>query len=187
MNRPARLNRVLLAILGLLLLAAGLLPIAIRSGWLPVLGPDRPLVPGTALPPTWVLYAAAVAGLVVALAGLRWLAAQLTRRPRARIWRFDTDPATGSTELSSSAAAKPFVEEVRSYQGVHDATAVLLGNRAGPALEIVVSVEHDGDPADIRTRIRTEGVPRLRQALDLDSLPARVELRFTAATGARVS
>ncbi|WP_284748184.1 hypothetical protein [Amycolatopsis sp. RTGN1] len=51
----------------------------------------------------------------------------------------------------------------------------------------VVSVEQDGDPAEIRERIRDDGVPRLCQALDLDSLSTRVELRFTTAAGARVA
>ncbi|WIX98382.1 alkaline shock response membrane anchor protein AmaP [Amycolatopsis mongoliensis] len=187
MNRPAALNRTLIAFFGLLLVAAGAIPAAIRFRRLPVLGDDRPLVPGTDLPPTWVLYVTAAAGIVVALAGLRWLAAQLARKPRSRVWRFETDPDAGGTELATTAAVAPFADELRAYPGVHAATATLAGTRENPALVAVVSVEQDGDPSEIRDRIRTEGIPRLCQALDLDSLPSRVEFRFTTTAGTRVA
>lgn len=187
MNRPAGLNRFLLAVFGLVSVAAGAVPAAIRFHWLPALGGDRPVVPGTALPPTWVLYATAAAGIVVALAGLRWLAAQLVRKPGSRTWRFEADPDAGSTELATTAAVGPFTEELRGYPGVRTATASLSGPRDHPELFAVVSVEQDGDPAEIRDLIRDHGVPRLCQALDLDSLPTRLELRFTTTTGARVA
>lgn len=183
MNRPATLNRVLLTFFGLLLVAAGSIPAAIRFHWLPILGGDRPLVPGTDLPPNWALYVAAAAGIVVVLAGLRWLAAQLGRKPRGRIWRFESD--AGSTELATTAAVAPFADELRAYPGVHTATATLAGTRDDPVLVAVVSVEQDGDPREIRDRIRAAGIPRLCQALDLDSLSTQVEFRFTT-TGTRV-
>lgn len=187
MNRPAGLNRTLLAIFGLLLLAAGAIPAAIRFRRLPALGADRPVVPGTALPPTWALYVTAAAGIVVALTALRWLAAQLVRKPGSRTWRFEADPGAGSTELATTAAVAPFTEELRGYGGVRTATASLTGPRDHPVLLATVSLEHDGDPTGIRDRIRGEGVPRLCQALDLEALPTRVELRFTTTTGARVT
>lgn len=181
MNRPARLNRTLLAFFGLVLVAAGALPAAIRFGRLP--GAGRPLVPGTGLPPTWVLYAVAAAGIVVALAGLRWLAAQPVHRPRSRVWDFGDDG--GRTELAAGAAVVPFVEEVRGYPGVHDAKATLAGTRENPVLEAIVSLEQDGDPTAVRRRIHSDGVPRLCQALDLDALPIRIECRISGAAGSR--
>ncbi|QKV80300.1 alkaline shock response membrane anchor protein AmaP [Amycolatopsis sp. Hca4] len=187
MNRPAGLNRTLLVIAGLLLIAAGAIPAAIRFHWLPALGGNRPIVPGTALPPTWVLSATAAAGIVVALAGLRWLAAQLIRKPAGRTWQFEADPGAGRTELATTVAIGPFTEELRGYPGVRTATASLTGSREHPELFAVVSVEQDGDPAAIRDRIRETGVPRLCQALDLDDLPTHVELRFTTAAGTRVA
>ncbi|WP_290059068.1 alkaline shock response membrane anchor protein AmaP, partial [Amycolatopsis solani] len=134
MNRPARLNRTLLAAFGLLLIAAGAVPAAIRFHWLPALGADRPIVPGTELPPTWVLYVSAAAGIVVALAGLRWLAAQLVRKPAGRTWRFEADPDAGTTELATTAAVGPFTEELRGYPGVRTASASLTGTRERPEL-----------------------------------------------------
>ncbi|MCR6483208.1 hypothetical protein M8542_10305 [Amycolatopsis sp. OK19-0408] len=107
-NRPARLNRFLLGLFGLALLAAGAFAVATHFGLLRLVDPDAPLVPGTDLPPTWVRYAAA------------------------------------------------------------------------PTLVLVVTVGQDGDPAAIRERLDTQGLPRLREALE--EIPVRVEFRFSAAT-----
>ncbi|MEU7788976.1 alkaline shock response membrane anchor protein AmaP [Amycolatopsis sp. NPDC049159] len=185
LNRPARLNRLLLGLFGLVLLAAGGFAVATHFGRLGVLDPASPLVPGTAGPPTWVLYVAAASALVLGLLVLRWLLAQLARRPRTQIWRFETDPEHGRTELTADAAVVPFAEELRAYPGVHGARATLAGPRTDPGLALVISVAQDGDPARIRERVETEGLPRLRQALDLDELPVAVEFRFSSATGPR--
>jgi hypothetical protein len=184
-NRPARLNRVLLGLLGLVLLAAGGFAVATHFGRLRVVDPRATLVPGTATPPTWALYAAAAVAVVLGLLVLRWLLAQFTRGPRSRTWRFETDPDRGRTELAADAAVAPFTEELRAYPGVHRAAATLAGTREDPALALVVSVAQDGDPTEIRERLAEEGLPRLRQALGLDALPVSVEFRFTTAAGPR--
>jgi len=122
-NRPARLNRTLIAVLGLLLMTAGALPAAIRFHWLPALGADRPLVPGTALPPAWVLYAAAAAGIVLALAGLRWLAAQLVRKPRQP----QSLPAHGAKRRCLRRAKRP---PIRASAAPHRASSRPYGSPA---------------------------------------------------------
>lgn len=184
-NRPARLNRTLLALLGLVLLAAGGFAVATHFGRLTVVTPESALVPGTGTPPTWALYAAAAAAVLVGLLLLRWLIAQLTRRPKTRTWRFESDPDTGRTELAASTAIEPFVDEVKTYAGVHAAHATLAGSREDPAVALVISAEQDGDLTAIRRRLDDEGLPRLREALDLDELPVTVEFRFSAKTAAR--
>ncbi len=184
-NRPARLNRTLLALIGLVLLAAGGFAVATHFGTLPVLAPDSPLVPGTGTPPTWALYAAAAVAIVLGLLLLRWLLAQPARKPKSHTWRFESDPGAGRTELAASTAIQPFLAEVTTYPGVHAAHATLAGTRENPAVALVLSAEQNGDVTAIRDRIEAEGLPRLRQALDLDALPTAVEFRFSAKTGAR--
>jgi hypothetical protein len=184
-NRPARLNRTLLALLGLLLLAAGGVAVAAHFGKLAALAPDAALVPGTGNPPTWALYVTAVAAIVLGLLVLRWLLAQLARRPKTHTWRFESDPDTGRTELAASTAVEPFVDEVTAYPGVRTAHATLAGAQDGPSLALVISTEQDGDLMEIRRRLDDEGLPRLRQALDLDDVPVSVEFRFSAKAGAR--
>lgn len=185
LNRPARLNRGLLAILGITGLAAGGFAVATHFGRLSVIDPDSTLVPGTGTPPTWVLYTAAAVAVVLGLLLLRWLLAQLARKPKTHTWHLETDPATGRTELPAATAISPFTTEVGAYPGVHSAHATLAGTPDAPAVALVISVEQDGDLTAIRHRIDTDGLPRLRQALDLDALPTTIEFRFSTKTGAR--
>ncbi|MDQ3402333.1 MAG: alkaline shock response membrane anchor protein AmaP [Actinomycetota bacterium] len=185
LNRPARLNRGLLATFGVILLAAGGFVVATHFGKLPILKPGSALVPGTDLPPTWVLYVTAAGAVVIGLLVLRWLAAQLTRKPKTHTWRFEQDPDHGRTELAASTAVAPFVNEVATYPGVHAAHGTLAGTRQAPTVVLVVSAEQEGDLTAIRRQIATVGLPRLCQALDVAKLPATVEFRFSTKSGAR--
>ncbi|EMD22700.1 hypothetical protein C791_8024 [Amycolatopsis azurea DSM 43854] len=72
-----------------------------------------------------------------------------------------------------------------TYPGVHAAHATLAGTRDTPAVALVISAEQGGDLTEIRHRIDTDGLPRLCQALDLDTLPTTVEFRFSTKAGAR--
>ena len=110
-NRPARLNRTVLALLGLLLLLAGALVLIAGSGvttsapaGLPVAA-DAPLLPPNPEPPAWLPWAGTAAAAVVGLAALRWLAAQAVRVPRGTNWQLADDPHTGATLLSTTTAA----------------------------------------------------------------------------------
>ncbi|MET0133808.1 MAG: alkaline shock response membrane anchor protein AmaP [Kibdelosporangium sp.] len=186
LNRPARLNRCLLAIIGGMLLAGGGLAMATGLGWLP-LDPATPLVPGTELPPTWTLYVIAVVTVVLALLCLRWLAAQFARKPKTRTWRLEEHPDHGRTELAARVATTPFTADITGYPGIHAAHADLTGTQDSPTLAVVVITEHNADLTDIRHRLDTHGLPRLRDALDLTSLPVTLEFRFTTKPGTRAS
>lgn len=185
LNRPARLNRSLLAVAGLVLLAAGGFALASHFGWLNVFAPDTRVVAGTALPPTLGLYVAAAAGIVLALLALRWLLAQLARKPKTVVWRFEENPALGRTELAANTAIEPLLAELRSYPGVSSARGSLTGSREAPALTLTITVDRGGNPSDIRRRLEDEGLPRLRAAIELAELPTTAEFRFNARTGSR--
>ncbi|MET8846033.1 alkaline shock response membrane anchor protein AmaP [Amycolatopsis sp. NPDC004625] len=185
LNRPARLNRALLTLIGLILLAAGGFAVATHFGKLRLLAPDTPLVPGTARPPGWVWYVIAASAVISGLLLLRWLGAQLARNPKTHTWRFGTEPDRGTTELAPGTAVEPFLAEIRAYPGVHAAHATLAGTRETPALALVLTAEQDGELSTIRDRLDTHGLPRLRQALDLDILPVTIEFRFTTRIGTR--
>jgi hypothetical protein len=184
LNRPARLNRCLLAIIGVTLLTGGGLALATGLGWLPV-DPATPLAPGTELPPTWTLYAITGVAVLLALLCLRWLAAQLARKPKSHTWRIDDDPTHGHTELAARIATTPFTADITAYPGIHTAHADLAGTQHTPTLAVVVTTDHGADLTDIRHRLHTHGLPRLRNALGLTSLPVTLEFRFTTKTGAR--
>ena len=179
------MNRVLLFLCGVVLLAAGGAAGAAHFGRVPGLAPDAPLVPGKELPPTWVLVVTAVAAVVLALVCLRWLLAQVPRTP-AETWRWTGD--NGSTRMSTSVATAPLAEEISSYPGVRKVEAALTGPHTAPRLALVVRAHGDADVREIRRRIDSASLPRLREALESPELVATVEFRLaTSAAPARVS
>ncbi|RDI43292.1 hypothetical protein [Nocardia mexicana] len=177
-NRPARLNRTLLAVIGLALAVAGGCVIAAWSGRLRWADPDAALVPGTAAPPGWVLVAIAVGAVLIGLAALRWLAAQATRLPRRTSWRIGAPGAAGITVLDSRTAAAPLVTDIESDPQVRSATARLSGPAGAPELHLVVTAEPDADLTALRGRILSHAVARLRTALEVDIIPVTMELRL---------
>jgi hypothetical protein len=182
-NRPARLNRTLLALTGLLLLAGGGFAVATHFRWLRVLDPSTQLIPAPDTPPTWVFYVVAVVAVVVGLLAVRWLAAQVLRRPKTSVWQFAG--TGGATRIDAGTATGPLTEEIGTYQGVHAAAATLAGSQDDPALYLTITAERDADLGELRQRVDEHALTRLREALDLNSLPAVFEFRFTAKTGAR--
>lgn len=177
-NRPARLNRGLLGLLGVLLAAAGGLVIAAHLGAFGRISRDSSLVPGTEEPPRWVFYLAIAGAVVLALAALRWLAAQFTRLPKRTVWQLGEAGEQGRTQLGSSTAAEPVVADVETYDGVRSATARLSGSALAPDLHLLVSTDPDADLTALRTQILGHAVPRLRTALDLTAIAVTVEFRI---------
>ncbi len=189
-NPPSRLNRSLLAVVGLLLLAAGATVLTIGLGPLPAaplgIGPDTALLPTQPTLEGWEPYAAAAAGTLLGLLALRWLLAQARRRPPDSIWHLDRSPtAPGSTALPTSAAAAAIAHDITTYRGVDTATATLAGSHSAPTVHLDVAIETRASVADLRHRITTEALPRLRTALQLDQLPAQLVLRLDAHDGTR--
>lgn len=107
LNRPARLNRTLLAVFGVLLLASSSFVLAAHFGQLTFLDSDATLTPATAYPPAWALWTAAATAIVLGLLILRWIAAQLTRRPKTHTWHLEQNPERGTTELAANTATAP--------------------------------------------------------------------------------
>jgi hypothetical protein len=181
-NRPARLNRTLLAITGLVLLLAGAFSLAFGLGLLRNvlhgLDPTVPLLPAQLDPPTWVAYVTIVVAVVVGLLCLRWLLAQALRRPKTATWRLPGDSGRGATRLDTDHAADSIAADIAAYRGVAKANATLTGPRAQPVLHLVVHTETGTDIGPLRERITTHALPRLRHALELDTLPADLLLRL---------
>ncbi|MCC3315195.1 hypothetical protein [Nocardia africana] len=177
-NRPARLNRALLALIGLALILAGVYAILAYAGVLHWVDRDAPLVPGTAEPSQWVFVAVVAGAVVVGLAALRWLAAQFARLPSRMRWHIGTVGNTGETLMDSNVAAAPVATDIESYPEVRSAQARLSGPGRAPHLHLVVTAEPDADLTALRRRILSEAVSRLRQALEVDAVPVSLELRL---------
>jgi hypothetical protein len=180
-NRPARLNRTVLTLLGLLLLLAGAFVLLVGSSAataLPVAA-DARLLPVHSDVPTWLPWAGAAAAVVVGLAALAWLVAQAVRVPPGANWQFADDPRTGVTLLNTATAAAPLAEEISTYPGVRAVTARLAGAHQRPVLHIRITVDDRASISDLRHRIDEVAIPRLVGALDLPALDADLILRPT--------
>ena len=186
-NRPARLNRTLLGIVGIVLLAAAAFALLTAFGVLPFLRRDQPLTSPTLALPTWASYVALVVAVLLGLLCLRWLVAQTLRQPKTGTWRLEDDTSGGATRLQAQSAVEPLVDEIEGYPGVHRVSARLSGTSARPMLHLVIGCEDTADVTELRRRIDGEAVPRLRQALDLPVLPADLLLRLDDATSARTA
>lgn len=174
-NRPAGLNRALLVLLGIVLLAGSVLAVLAYF-----YRPGLRLLPEIGQPPAWTPAAVGAVGVVLGLLALRWLLAQFVRGPKTYVWQLNAD--TGTTRFKPTIAMMPFTDEITELSGVRAAYADLGGTRDSPTLAVVITAEPDADLRQIRQTLAVEAVPRLRQALDLDALPATVEFRFSSTT-----
>jgi hypothetical protein len=189
MDRHAsRLNHVCLALLGLVLLAAGLVGLARGLG---AFGRDAaadPLITDAmrryAAEQDWFWPVVTGVGAVLAVLGLAWLLAQ-ARSERLPGLALEPDPSAGATRVSERAVTAALEEEIAEYPGVRSVRAHLLGSSARPRLNLNVAYGGRADLDALRRRIREEAVPRLRVALERDSLPAVVKLRLLSGEGER--
>ena len=190
-NRPARLNRTLLGVIGLILLLAGAAVAALGLGLLrrlaPGIDPGTPVLSAPPSPPTWAAYVAIVAAVIIGLLCLRWLLAQTRRRPKSGTWTLPAaaGPDAGATRIGTTDAADALVTDVEGYPGVSKAVADLTGDRTRPTLQLIVTAGQEASTSELRRRIHDHALPRLRQALDLDGLHARLILRLDSTPPAR--
>ncbi len=183
-NRPARLNRSLLLLAGALLLAVAAFILTAAFGLLPLVASGAPLATSPQVP-VWVPWATAVTAVLVSVLCLRWLLAQTLRRAKTTTWQLAHDPRRGSTRLAADTAVTPLVEEIETYPGVRQARAELAGSRAHPRLHLRVGTEDRADISELRRRIDTDAIPRMREALELDHLETDLLLRLHDARSTR--
>jgi hypothetical protein len=180
-NRPARANRTLLICLGIVVAAAGAFSLLTSYGVLPTpgFGPNRPVITHTAPPADWVPYVVTVVAILLGLACLVFLSRQGRRRPKTRPWRLSGNTDTGYTRLHTGTAIEPLVLELETYPGVVAAAAWLSGAPERPVMLLRLRTDHQADLPALREEIRTEAVPRLLAALDLDELPTDIVVEPT--------
>lgn len=183
-DRINGVNRAVLALLGLLLLAGGGLGLAWSFG---VFGSGRhPLLPPAVSDVfrtrSWIWWVIAVACLVLALLSLRWLLAQLRTD---RIGRLDLteDDRDGQLTVSAGALTDAVQTEVTGLRGVTAASAHLR-DRRGRRLTLTVELADYADIAEVRNALEERVVAHARQAIDDPVLPVDIELRPGASRSA---
>ncbi|MFJ7266135.1 alkaline shock response membrane anchor protein AmaP [Streptomyces sp. NPDC099050] len=181
-------NRVLLALLGLVLLAAGA-SVLTASG--PFEGRHEPLLaphgPGWPAPwwvaPWWVVLAAL--GVCVVLA-LWWLLSQLRR---ARLAAVLVDSGDGAFAVLRGRALEEAVEAdvQEAVEGVARCRVTLRGRRGAPALRVALELEPHAVPADVLAALAGPVLGRARASAALAALPAEARLHVTPRRARRVT
>ena len=184
-----RVNRTALTLLGLLLAALGGYGLARGWGAFGDRAADEPLLleslRDVARTEGWFWPAAAVAAALAAFAGLAWLRAQLAPATTGEVDLTHREDA-GTTVVQPAGAARALSREIETYRGVTQASARLTGSNEAPEVDLRVDVTDDCNLADLRSRIDSEALPHLEQAIDLAGLAATVEFRITSESGRRL-
>ncbi|TDB88596.1 alkaline shock response membrane anchor protein AmaP [Actinomadura sp. 7K534] len=182
-RRPAHLNRTGLILVGVVLAAAGGAGLARGLG---VFGDGRASAPVLtagvrrfAEDNAWFWPAVAAAAVVLALLGIAWLLAQ-GRTGRLPGLALEPDAGAGTTRLSAKAVSAALEAEIGEYPGVRKVRARLIGSSGRPELRLNIAYGEHADPAELRRRVQDEAVPRLRAALERDSVPTVVRLRLVS-------
>ena len=190
MSRPLdRVNRVLLVLLGLLLLATGGVAVATALGAFGEAISERAVLDRESddylRENPWIWWAVAGVCLLVAILALRWLFAQFTTNRVGRVVLQRGRP-DGDTVVRGAAVSSAMEEDVQAFHGVRSARVQLHGDQTAPTARLVVGVEDRADLAALRQRIEHEAVPSLRQCLDAPSLPVHVRLQLSGGRAKRV-
>ncbi|PSK92264.1 hypothetical protein CLV63_11821 [Murinocardiopsis flavida] len=179
---PARVNRIVLALVGLVLIAAGAAALAVGAGVFGA-GPARaelfggPVAAWLGRP--WAPYALAAAAIIVALLALRWLTALGGTDTVGRL-RMETEAAPGTIEMPAAVARGALEEQVGRYPGVRRVRANLAESRHDPSVRLDLTLNADADVADVWRRCRGEAIEQLRGSLEVDRLPAVIRMSMTA-------
>ena len=180
-DRPERVNRTLVSLIGLILLLLGAYGLARSYG---LFGDDRarqPLLTSDmrdwVSDQSWFWPAIAAACAVLAYLGWRWFRYQIRPTPRVPDMELEPDGTTGSTRLRPAGAANALAADIERNSGVQSASARLLSDGGEPELDVRVDLFDDADIPAVRQHIEEVAFERFRQALQVDGVRAHVQLR----------
>lgn len=179
--RSAGGDRATITLVGLVLLAAGVLVALLSYGVFGTARAGRPLldpmiVDTLRAQPLVSRIVAIVAGVVLALLGLVWASNSVRpeRRPDVVI---DGGPDT-SIVVSSTAVADAVATQAGGLPGVGRARARLVGAESAPALRVTLWLADDADVRDVLRRLDEHVLTTARESLGLSALPVAVRLEL---------
>ncbi|GAB3124855.1 alkaline shock response membrane anchor protein AmaP [Streptomyces calidiresistens] len=194
-------NRVLLALIGVLLVGAGAAVVAaaldlparwgipLPDGWSPrapddvlLTDADRTRWVGEGW---WWPVVIGVLSLLVLLTAW-WALTQFRRGRRRELPLGDEAEGADATVLRGAALEEVVTEEIESFPGVERARVVLDGGRRGSRLRAGVVLEAGARPGEVVRRFRTEALEHLRTSTGRERLPADLRVRSTRHAADRV-
>ena len=181
-SRANVINRVVLTALGLLLLAAGGLGLALSAGVFGAWRATYPVLPQevSTYPDgrPWFWWAVAGVLLLIAVLALLWLLIQLKTDRTTRLDR-TTNARDGYTTLHASALTNAVEDEALSVTGVTGASANAHEHR-GQHVFLRVELVDSANIAEVRSRLEDEVVAHLREGVDDPLFPVTIQLRPAA-------
>ncbi len=189
-SRIDRINRGVLAIVGLVLLLAGALALVLGTSLFEINRADKAVIPGGVSTfigdNPWYWWALAAGCVVVALLLLQWLIAQFhtNRLPRLNV---EPDRSDGETVLEAHAISDAVESEVEAISGIRSASMRLLGTQSSHRHQLTVLLDERADINAVRSRLSRQTVPNLRRALDFDGPQLDIRLALPARRRRRVA
>lgn len=178
-TRANVVNRVVLTVLGLLLLAAGCLGLALSLGAFGAWRATYPVLPQevSTYPDgrPWFWWAVAGLLLLIAVLALLWLLSQLRTDRATRLDR-TTNAREGHTTVHASALTRAVEDETLGITGVTGASANVREHR-GQHMFLRVELADSADLAEVRNRLEDEVVAHLREGVGDPGFPVTIELR----------
>ncbi|WP_410809139.1 hypothetical protein [Micromonospora sp. 067-2] len=172
-------HRLLWTIIALLLVAGGGVALAVSFGELPVGDPGAVLLGAGLLNPwrlaaPWSTLAAAVVGVLLALAGLQLLN-RAPRRPDRALRGILSHPGRrpGRTRLAAEVLTRALERDLTGNAGVHRARVILSGTPPRPDVWIRVDMTADARAAGVREHVH-DAVRRF--ATTADCQPAHLDV-----------
>ncbi|MGW6980583.1 alkaline shock response membrane anchor protein AmaP [Streptomyces sp. NPDC054932] len=179
-------NRILLAVAGTVLLAAG---VVVLTGSWPLNGRHAALLSAQTRSRYWHddgWWWVVLAGLAVCvLLALWWLLSQL-RRPRLQALYVDTGDGAFAL-LRGRALEEAVAAEAGALDGVAGCRVVLRGRRGSPALRVALKLEPHAVPADALAHVAGPVLTHARTSAGLPELPAEARLKVTSHRAQRVN
>ena len=189
-QRSGLLNRALLAVIGLVVLLAGIVAALIALGLLARI--ITAIGIGLAVPVTSskVLgsgvgaffdqpVAVGLLGVILGVIGLAWLMAQIPRTNAAKPFRLQDDAARGVTICRADVLTDAVEADAERLLGVADASAVLRGTARQPELTLKVTVNDRTDIQRLLHSLQAETAARLVSAMETPLKHLAVQVHVT--------
>lgn len=174
-----RRNRFWFVVLGLLLLAAGILGLLVQAE---VLDADTPgqfygRVRDLAADYPGATIAILIAlGLLLFLVGISWIRRQIAT-PATRLREVTiSDTADGSTTVDADVLSEALARDLERIPDVHDATARMVGAGDRPKLAVRATVDGAADLGEVRGAME-EAYTRFGQSLGSDGVDTNLHLK----------
>ncbi|WP_370411560.1 alkaline shock response membrane anchor protein AmaP [Streptomyces fradiae] len=189
-----RVNRTVLALVGLVLVVGGgavlaaALDLSVPSWW-PWSGPDDVLLSRSErqhwrAESWWWPVVIALLGLIVLLT-LWWLVVQFRR---ARLREVLVDSGDGEEAVLRGRALETVLEaDATAQEGVARARVALTGRRTAPRTRVALLLEAYASPADALTTLSDQALAHARSSTGLPALPTEARLRAVKHRARRVA